>query len=365
MTDFHEYGGGLSAFAPGANQATDTTKPSPPAKPSRVKRARKAKRGTKPNSKSPSANLSAPADAGGHRRRDTHKETAACELHPGHFEVVTRWNDAGEGVGLKSREAQRSDADPQLIDAIREQWRRRVAWHRAEKSLTLQAKALCRRLVAGDKAEAEKVYKAAIGKGAHPLGDVALPAIWPLVEARDVLEGQRKAVEKELEKMAKRLPVWAWCADVRGVGPLLLAGIVGESGDIGSYKSVSALWKRMGLAVISGGRQRRVTGAEALDHGYSPERRSLMWNLGDCIVKAQVRKHPDDEEARIGIGELGTLYLERKAYEAERVETKAHAHNRAKRYVEKRFLRGLYSAWRGGQNMTEAQKVRAAPKLAA
>src|SRR5438128_3824242 len=31
------------------------------------------------------------------------------------------------------------------IYEIREQWRRRQNWHRAEKSLTLQARALCRR----------------------------------------------------------------------------------------------------------------------------------------------------------------------------------------------------------------------------
>ncbi len=62
-----------------------------------------------------------------------------------------------------------------------------------------------------------------------------------------------------------------------------------------------------------------------------------MWNVGACIVKAG--------------GPLKAVYDARKAYEADHVETKAHAHNRAQRYVEKRFLRDLWSAWRRGANL--------------
>ncbi|MFC5553197.1 hypothetical protein [Methylobacterium iners] len=220
------------------------------------------------------------------------------------------------------------------IAELREQWRRRQAWHRAEKALTLQAKALCRRLAeGGDKAEADRIYKAALGTGSHQMADVALAAIFPLTEARDGIAKHRATVEKRLVKLAKVLPVAPWVEETRGVGLLSLAAIVGEAGDLSAYANPAKLWKRMGLAVMpDGGRQRRVGGVEALDHGYSPARRCVMWNLGACIVKAG--------------GPLKAVYDARKLYEADRVETKAHAHNRAQRYLEKRFLRDLWSAWR-------------------
>lgn len=245
---------------------------------------------------------------------------------------------AGEGeVDLGVAASQRSCVDLAApIAEIREQWRRRQAWHRAEKALTLQAKALCRRLAEeGDKAEAERIYKAALGKGAHPLAEIALAAIFPLTEARDGIAKHRAAVEKRLTKLAKALPVAPWVEATRGVGLLSLAAIVGEAGDLDAYGNPARLWKRLGLAVMpDGNRQRRTSGVEALDHGYNPARRSVMWNVGACIVKAG--------------GPLKAIYDARKVYEADRVETKAHAHNRAQRYVEKRFLRDLWSVWRKG-----------------
>lgn len=253
-----------------------------------------------------------------------------------HPEVADR--KAGEGeVGLAMVDAQSRSVDlANQIAEIREQWRRRQAWHRAEKSLTLQAKALCRRLAeGGDKKEADVIYKAALGKGSHAMADIALAAMLPLDEARKAIETHRKAVEKRLTKLAAELPVAGWVQGVRGVGLLSLAAIVGEAGDLSAYANPAKLWKRLGLAVMPDGtRQRRIGGVDALDHGYSPARRSVVWNIGACIVKAG--------------GPLKAIYDARKVYEAERVETKAHAHNRAQRYVEKRFLKDLWSVWRRG-----------------
>lgn len=219
-----------------------------------------------------------------------------------------------------------------IIAEIREQWRRRQAWHRAEKSLTLQSKALCRRLaVDGDKAEADRIYKAALGKGEHEMAETALAAIFPLVEGRKAVETARKQVEKRLAKLAAELPAAAWVAKTRGFGIASLAALVGEAGDLSDYSTVAKLWKRMGLAVMPSGRQRKVTGAEGIEHGYSPARRSVVWAIGDCIIKAG--------------GPYKELYNTRKEYEAPRVETKMHAHNRAKRYMEKRILRDLWLTW--------------------
>lgn len=264
--------------------------------------------------------------------------------HWGHHQHVDRANIPGNGEGGVDHVTivagdLPTTVDPATIDEIREQWRRRQNWHRAEKSLTLQAKALCRRLVGGDIKEAGKLFAAAYGKGSHDMADIALAATFPLIEARDGVVKHRAAVERRLVKLAKSLPVAPYVVGVRGVGLASLAAIVGEAGDLSNYDNPAKLWKRMGLAVMpDGGRQRRISGDAALEHGYSPARRSVVWNIGACIVKAG--------------GPLKEVYDARKVYEAERVATKAHAHNRAQRYVEKRFVRDLWSQWRKAEGAT-------------
>lgn len=226
-----------------------------------------------------------------------------------------------------------------VIDEIIELWRQRQAWHRAEKSLTLQAKAICRRFCDGDKKEADKLFAAAtinaVSDDRTTIVAAASIAIGPLVFARDHIEANRKAIEKRLTKIAVKLPVWEWAKDIRGIGALSLAAVVGEAGDLSNYATIARLWKRMGLAVIEGERQRRVSGIDALKHGYAPHRRSVVWNIGDCIIKVGGSDSP-----------YRALYDARKVIEAERVATKAHAHNRASRYMQKRLIRDLWAAWR-------------------
>jgi hypothetical protein len=73
----------------------------------------------------------------------------------------------------------------------------------------------------------------------------------------------------------------------------------------------------------------------AVEHGYDAERRSVVWSLGEAVVKVG------------GDGPYRALYLERKALEHSRDPemSKAHAHARAKRYMEKRLLRELWREW--------------------
>lgn len=234
------------------------------------------------------------------------------------------------------------------IPAIIELYRRRVDWHRAEKSLTLQAKAVCRRLCAGDKSEADVLFAAVEDHAEHPMAFKAQMWIAPFLEARGQFAEKRKEAEKALAKMAATLPCAPWVESIRGFGILSLAQIVGEAGDLCGYSNPAKLWKRMGLAVINGGRQRRVTGDEALVHGYSPARRSVMWNVGQCVFKAQSAK-VDKETGEVirPAGHYRALYDTRKELEQTRCETKKHAHNRACRYMEKRLLRDLWRAWNG------------------
>ena len=66
---------------------------------------------------------------------------------------------------------------------------------------------------------------------------------------------------------------------------------------------------------------------------YAPHRRSIVWTIGDCIIKAK--------------GEYKAVYNKRKVYErkAHPKLTDGHTHNRAKRYMEKRLLCDLWEEW--------------------
>lgn len=180
-----------------------------------------------------------------------------------------------------------------------------------------------------------------------PADAIAALATIPLASALEPIKKQQRALDLRLAKLAKKLPPWPWVEGVRGFGALTLAAITGEAGDLSIYANPGKLWKRMGLAVFDGQRQRLVPGEAALLHGYSPERRAVMWNLGECIVKSN------------GDGPYRALYLERKAYELARApEMKpAQAHARAKRYTEKRLLRELWKYWR------QARAIHASPPV--
>ena len=180
----------------------------------------------------------------------------------------------GEGVqkGIDTQSSPDPFASP-LIGLILETWRMRQDMVRAQGKLTLQAKAICRRSVeGGDKIEADKLYRAIVKGDDHPMAEMASFSVMVLREASEPLEMARKGFEKTLTKLGAQLPIAHMAEQIRGINTLTLATIVGELGDLSVYeKGVAGIWKRAGLAVIAGERQRKKTDPnEALLHGYSP-----------------------------------------------------------------------------------------------
>lgn len=225
-----------------------------------------------------------------------------------------------------------------------------VDTHRQRRSLLIAEGDMTRRIKSKERWASVYRYRAnglELPKGKFPPvsdDDIALVAkLFPsFYEARSVIEKQRKEVEKRLLKMAAKLPLAGWCENVRGFGLLSLAAIVGEAGDLSKYANPAKLWKRMGLAVFDGKSQRRVTDAEqAIKQGYSPQRRSVMFMIGDSFIKT-------------GNEEYRAIYDTRKAYELARAPDMKPiiAHRRAKRYIEKRFLLNLWKAWRATNRAT-------------
>lgn len=237
------------------------------------------------------------------------------------------------------------------IDAIIELWRQREDMIKARLKLTLQAQAMLRRLYDGDKDLAGKAFMAIKKNPAHQHAAY----IMPLMMGMEPLLEQQAMLEKSLVKHVKTLPIYGWAQGIKGLGDISLAGLVGEIKDVGSYKSVSAVWKRMGLAVMGDTRQgapgKGATADDWIAHGYSKTRRSLIWNIGECVIKAQWRgakAATEDEEALDArpIGPYGEYYGREKAKQLAKGLTPAHANNRAKRHMTKEVLKHFYLQWR-------------------
>jgi len=166
------------------------------------------------------------------------------------------------------------------------------------------------------------------------------PLVVATALAREPFDAIEQDALRDLAELAEQLPVWqSFGAPIRGFGRGSLAVIVAEAGELANYPTHSALWKRCGLAVLDGRRQGdpvTQTSAEWLRHGYSPRRRSLLWTIGDALIKGN------------GAGRYRSAYLQRKAYELARDPELRPiiAHRRAQRYMEKKLLRDLWNAWR-------------------
>lgn len=256
-----------------------------------------------------------------------------------------------EGAGQPRGDTQTRSARPlpALLGQLREHYRQRCDHHSAEKRLTLQIKAISRRL-GGPKGSGglaySKWFQATAEKYPAFLGCVFL-----LEECRSMLEKHRKAEEKTVEKLAQELPVWPWAEKIRGVGALALGQIIAETGDLSDYSNPAKVWKRMGVGMFQTqagewSRQRKAAGADGVAAGYAPRRAAVIFNVSECLIKLNQD------------GPYRTLYDERKAFEAtkpacahalcQKVGDRCrpgHLHNRARRYMAKRFLRNLWREW--------------------
>lgn len=207
------------------------------------------------------------------------------------------------------------------------------------------------------KKEADAIKAQAVAIAKKPQDTPWEHVVIAAINSRAPFEAIEGAAVKEMERLAKALPVWSEFGEgVRGFGAASMAAILAEAGPLEGYASIAKLWKRMGLAVMGDVRQgglAKGAGAEAwIAHGYNPKRRSAMWNIGDTMLKAQVRKVKDaegeDTGERYALGPYGEAYLARKTYELARDPEMQpiKAHRRSQRYMEKRLLKHLWQAWR-------------------
>ncbi|MGN6518691.1 MAG: hypothetical protein ACTHK2_04615 [Dokdonella sp.] len=238
-------------------------------------------------------------------------------------------------------------AEPSLIATIRELHRVREFNLRGAGDMTRRVKSVCRRAAGLTPLDtgADKKAKEAMADAAFKalqVGELAglamtvLPIASVALDAQASFEKAAKGTERMLAKLALQTPGAEFVASVSGFGALGLSQIIGEAGDLSNYAGPAKLWKRMGLGLISTGERQRcfTDAAKTIEAGYSPRRRSIMFVIGDSLLKKQ--------------GPYRDLYLRRKLYEQQKKPdgTKMLWHRRAQRYMEKRLLRDLWRAWR-------------------
>lgn len=172
----------------------------------------------------------------------------------------------------------------------------------------------------------------------------------------------RDGTEKEMRRLARTLPAYAWVQTVAGLSDLGLAIIVGEAGDLSNYATKERVWKRLGLAVIGGQRQRGLSDADAAaEHGYSPKRRAEVWAIcSDAMFRKQWRGAKDDAPAH-AIGPYGAIYARRKAATADREWVPARRDADARRIMTKAVIEDLWRVWNGKPPLAGTAAQDAAP----
>lgn len=157
------------------------------------------------------------------------------------------------------------------------------------------------------------------------------------------------SIKKELQSAIAAEPLWEeWLKDVKGIGPILAAGLIAHIEDVKRFATMSKLWKYAGLSVDDDGRSERLVKGKTLN--YDPKFKKFMWLVGSSFVKV---KGPGRE-----------LYLDsRELYDKKWKTSKdcgsvgckskgegacmdGHKHAAARRRTAKIFLGAVYMKWR-------------------
>ena len=213
----------------------------------------------------------------------------------------------------------------------------------------------------------------------------------------------RHAVEMEMRRIARKLPVWRhWGKGIKGFSDLALAIIVAEAGDLSRYpdagparRGPGKLWRRLGLApftkdgVTRSGSQWKfkddLDKADWGEFGYSGKRRAQMFaQVGGPLIGAMNHgPRPfvgEDVSLRVASGEwtkYQAMFVQRLRHEAakdpeqRRPDTEDGkesyskcAARKAQYYVEKKFLRDLWKEWRRAKGRVRESANEALPAAA-
>lgn len=156
--------------------------------------------------------------------------------------------------------------------------------------------------------------------------------IAPAHTTMDGLDALEKAIDRQLSGLVKQHPMADWIKGQRGIGLPGFARLLGITGSLDRFATVSKLWAYLGMHVVDGAAPKRKKGERA---NWSPQGRVLCHLIGESIVK-------------VGKGGPYRAAYDRKKgeYEADRPDwTQARRHNAAMRYAAKSLLKAMWIEW--------------------
>jgi len=291
-----------------------------------------------------------------------------------------------EGQHFLAAQAKREKPSSPSVDQLAELQVRRKTYIGAVNKQTNAIKALVRRALGwrydeedGDREavnkRASRIVAAALAGKEQKAEDAAVfgalaADLAVFAAAIEPMQKARHEVELEMKRLARKLPVFAWAKEVKGLGELGLAVIVAEAGDLAKYPKKGHLWKRLGLAPYEGkaySTWRTKGGLSAEDWtaaGYSPRRRAEVYAvISEPLFRAQ----------SVAAGPYRAIWERRRAATAVAHPdwTKAHSHMDGLRVMTKYLIRDLWVAWRRDMPQLPAaepdrrEAISAVPQVAA
>jgi len=202
-------------------------------------------------------------------------------------------------------------------------------------------------------------------------------------DARAPADAERARHEKEMEALARSLPVAPWVETVPGLGYLGLATVIAETGDLALYANVAKVWKRLGYAPYNGragstwkrptwrNGDVALTAEEWTDNPFSGRRYSLIHVISVWLKNKQwIGAAKSEDGVGRPNGQYGEVYARRRAHTAETHPdwSKQHSHMDALRVMMKEVLKDLWLQWNaverkadGRHAMPEAHSTGATP----
>jgi len=155
-------------------------------------------------------------------------------------------------------------------------------------------------------------------------------------------------------------PVWDWLTSIKGLAAgSLAAQLVAQIDDISKSRTVSALWRFSGWAVIDGKAERNQKGVKS---PFNRKLKGVCWNIADQFIKQQTPVYIDiyyAEKERLRRIHPDTLCCQCSCKWSDCTERKSHKRqfndghidNRARRKIIKIFLQHLWVVWREAEGL--------------
>lgn len=97
------------------------------------------------------------------------------------------------------------------------------------------------------------------------------------------LKADENSIKKDMAKALKTIPLWGeWFKRVKGIGPILAGGAIGETKTIIRFPHISNYWSWAGVGIHDGVADHRI---EHTKITWNPHMKVLCWKMGESFAK--------------------------------------------------------------------------------